>query len=77
LKSDVAKDLCRVLIRKKKPVSLSKISREIAVHHSSVQHHIKKLLDLEIILLIKEKKRSYYGVNPKQIHWLKDHLEIA
>ncbi|WP_455140143.1 hypothetical protein [Candidatus Hodarchaeum mangrovi] len=77
LKSDVAKDLCRLLIRKKKPVSLSKISREISVHHSSVQHHIKKLLDLEVILLIKEKKRSYYGVNPKQIRWLKDHLEIA
>lgn len=77
LKSDVAKDLCRVLIRKKKPLSLSKISREISVHHSSVQHHIKKLLDLEVILLIKEKKRSYYGVNPKQIPWLKDHLEIS
>jgi len=77
LKSDVAKELCRVLIRKKKPLSLSKISQEIDVHHSSIQHHIKRLGELGIIITLKEKKRSKYIVGPQRLSWLKDHLEVA
>ncbi len=77
LKSDVAKGLCRLLIKQKKPVSLSKISQEIEVHHSSVQHHVKKLSELGVILILKEKKRSQYIISPKQIIWLKTHLEVA
>ncbi|MHA1228588.1 MAG: hypothetical protein ACTSPV_17815 [Candidatus Hodarchaeales archaeon] len=77
LKSDVAKELCRVLMRNKKPMPLSKISQEVDVHHSSVQHHIKKLLDLKLILVIKEKKRALYTINPSQRSWLKEHLEVA
>ncbi|MFX1285176.1 MAG: helix-turn-helix domain-containing protein [Promethearchaeota archaeon] len=77
LKSDVAKELCRVLIRKGKPLPLSKISQEIDVHHSSVQHHIKKLVELGIIITLKEKKRSKYIIGPKRLTWLKSHLEAA
>ncbi len=77
LKSDVAKELCRVLIRKGKPLPLSKISQEIDVHHSSVQHHIKKLVELGIIITLKEKKRSKYIIGPKRLTWLKSHLEVA
>jgi len=77
LKSDVAKELCRVLLRKKRPIPLSKISQEVDVHHSSVQHHIKKLLDLKLILAIKEKKRALYTINPSQRSWLKEHLEVS
>ncbi|UCG03521.1 MAG: HTH domain-containing protein, partial [Candidatus Heimdallarchaeota archaeon] len=77
LKSDVAKELCRVLIRKGKPLSLSKISQEIDVHHSSIQHHIKRLEELGIIISLKEKKRSKYIVGPKRLSWLKSHLEVA
>ena len=77
LKSDVAKELCRVLIRKKTPLSLSKISQEIDVHHSSVQHHIKRLGELGIIITLKEKKRSKYIIGPQRLAWLKDHLEVA
>lgn len=77
LKSDVAKELCRMLISKGKPLTLSKISQEINVHHSSVQHHIKKLSELGIIIPLKEKKRSKYIIGPKQLSWLKNHLEVA
>ena len=77
LKSDVAKELCRVLIRKMKPLPLSKISSEIDVHHSSVQHHIKKLSDLGVILILKEKKRSAYIINPSQTESLTRLLEVA
>ncbi len=77
LKSDVAKELCRVLIRKGKPLSLSKISQEIDVHHSSIQHHIKRLEELGIIITLREKKRSKYVVGPKRLSWLKNHLEVA
>jgi predicted transcriptional regulator len=77
LKSEVAKGLCRLLIKQKNPVSLSKISQEIEVHHSSVQHHVKKLSELGVILILKEKKRSQYIISPKQITWLKSHLEVA
>ncbi|MFW9906903.1 MAG: hypothetical protein ACFFFH_21540 [Candidatus Thorarchaeota archaeon] len=76
LKSDVAKELCRVLIRKGKPLSLSKISQEIDVHHSSIQHHIKRLGELGIIITVMEKRRSKYVVAPKRLHWLKDNLEV-
>ncbi|MFX0084818.1 MAG: hypothetical protein ACFFAU_04020 [Candidatus Hodarchaeota archaeon] len=77
LKSEVAKDLCRVLIAQKRPIPLSKISQAIDVHHSSVQHHIKRLAELGVIIIIKEKKRSQYSISPKQKPWLKDHLEVA
>ncbi|MFX0173028.1 MAG: hypothetical protein ACFE9L_14040 [Candidatus Hodarchaeota archaeon] len=77
LKSNVAKDLCRVLIKINKPISLSKISQEIDVHHSSVQHHIKKLAELGVILIIKDKRRSMYTIAPKRTSWLKDMLEVA
>jgi predicted transcriptional regulator len=77
LKSDVAKELCRVLIRKRKPLSLSKISQEIDVHHSSIQHHIKRLEELGIIIILREKKRSKYTIGPKRLSWLKSHLEVA
>ena len=77
LKIYVAKGLCRLLIKQKKPVSLSKISQEIEVHHSSVQHHVKKLSELGVIIILKEKKRSQYIISPKQIIWLKSHLEVA
>lgn len=77
LKSDVAKELCRVLIRKRKPLSLSKISQEIDVHHSSVQHHIKRLTELGIIISLQEKKRSRYVIGPKRLSWIKSHLEGA
>ncbi|UCE12358.1 MAG: HTH domain-containing protein [Candidatus Heimdallarchaeota archaeon] len=77
LKSDVAKELCRMLISRGKPLPLSKISQEINVHHSSIQHHIKKLSELGIIIPIKEKKRSMYIIGPKQLSWLKNHLEVA
>ena len=77
LKSDVAKELCRVLLRKIKPLSLSKISTEIEVHHSSIQHHIKRLSDLGIIMIIKEKKRSSYIVNPHKVESLSKILEVA
>ncbi|MFX0209257.1 MAG: helix-turn-helix domain-containing protein [Candidatus Hodarchaeota archaeon] len=77
LKSNVAKELCRVLIKRNKPVTLSKISQEIDVHHSSVQHHIKKLAELGIILIIKEKRRAMYTIAPKRTLWLKDMLEVA
>jgi predicted transcriptional regulator len=75
LKSNVAKDLCRVLIKKRKPLSLSRISNEINVHHSSVQHHIKKLTELGIILTIREKKRASYLISPQKISSLDDLLE--
>ncbi len=77
LKSEVAKDLCRVLLTQKRPIPLSKISQAIDVHHSSVQHHIKKLAELGVILILKEKKRSQYSISPKRKPWLKDHLEVA
>jgi predicted transcriptional regulator len=77
LKSNVAKELCRLLIRNKKPLSLTKISQEIDVHHSSVQHHIKKLSDLGIIVVLQEKKRSSYAIASKRASWLKDMLEVA
>ena len=77
LKSDVAKELCRVLLRKVKPLSLSKISAEIDVHHSSIQHHIKRLSDLGVIMIIKEKKRSSYMVNPNKVESLSKIMEIA
>ncbi|MHA2246514.1 MAG: helix-turn-helix domain-containing protein [Candidatus Hodarchaeales archaeon] len=77
LKSEVAKELCRVLIRKQKPLSLSKISQEVDVHHSSAQHHIKKLVELGIIITLREKKRSKYIIGPKRLTWLKNHLEVA
>ncbi|MHA2317432.1 MAG: hypothetical protein ACXAC6_06745 [Candidatus Hodarchaeales archaeon] len=77
LKSDVAKELCRVLLRKIKPLSLSKISSEIDVHHSSIQHHIKRLSDLSVILILKEKKRSSYIVNPNKVESLSKILEVA
>ncbi|MFX0049804.1 MAG: hypothetical protein ACFE8U_00800 [Candidatus Hermodarchaeota archaeon] len=77
LKSDVAKDLCRVLIKRNKPIPLSKISQEIEVHHSSVQHHIKKLAELGVILIIKDKNRAMYTIAPKRTLWLKDMLEVA
>jgi predicted transcriptional regulator len=77
LKSNVAKELCRVLIRNKKPLSLSRISQEIDVHHSSVQHHIKKLSDLGIIVILQEKKRSSYAIASKRASWLKVMLEVA
>jgi predicted transcriptional regulator len=77
LKSDVAKELCRVLIRNRKPLSLAKISQAIDVHHSSIQHHIKRLEELGIIITLKEKKRSKYTVGPKRLTWLKSHLEVA
>ncbi|MFX0122867.1 MAG: hypothetical protein ACFFAE_04460 [Candidatus Hodarchaeota archaeon] len=77
LRSDVAKELCRVLIRKGKPLSLSKISQEIDVHHSSIQHHIKRLGELGIIITLTEKKRSKYVIGPKRLSWLKNHLEVA
>jgi predicted transcriptional regulator len=75
LKSNVAKDLCRVLIKKRKPLSLSQISNLINAHHSSVQHHIKKLIELGIILTIKEKKRASYLMSPQKIALLDDLLE--
>ena len=77
LKSEVAKELCRLLLKESKPLSLSKISQEIDVHHSSVQHHIKKLGELGIIIVVKERKRSEYIVGPKHLEWLRDHLEVA
>lgn len=77
LKSDVAKGLCRLLIKQRKPVSLSKISQEIEVHHSSAQHHIKRLAELGVILILKEKKRSQYIISPKKIPSLKNLLEVA
>jgi predicted transcriptional regulator len=77
LKSDVAKELCRVLLRKIKPLSLSKISSEIDVHHSSIQHHIKRLSDLSVIIILKEKKRSSYIVNPNKVESLSKILEVA
>ncbi|MHA1206991.1 MAG: hypothetical protein ACTSSO_05430, partial [Candidatus Hodarchaeales archaeon] len=77
LKSDVAKELCRVLLRKVKPLSLSKISAEINVHHSSIQHHIKRLSDLGVIMIIKEKKRSSYMINPNKVESLSKIMEIA
>jgi predicted transcriptional regulator len=75
LKSEVAKELCKVLLRNKNPLSLSKISSKINVHHSSVQHHIKRLSDLGIIMIIKEKKRSTYIINPNRIESLEKVLE--
>jgi predicted transcriptional regulator len=77
LKSEVAKDLCRLLIIQKRPIALSKISQTIDVHHSSVQHHIKKLAELGVIIILKEKKRSQYSISPKRKSWLEDHLEVA
>jgi predicted transcriptional regulator len=77
LESTVAKELCRVLIKRNKPIALSKISQEIEVHHSSVQHHIKKLAELGIILIIKDKRRAMYTIVPKRVLWLKDMLEVA
>ncbi len=77
LKSEVAKELCRVLIKKKKPLTLSKISQEIDVHHSSVQHHIKRLGELGIIIPLQERKRTKYVIGPKQLPWLRTHLEVA
>jgi len=77
LKSEVAKDLCRVLIMQRRPVSLSKISKKIEVHHSSVQHHIKKLADIGLIIILKEKKRSQYIISPKRKTVVKEYLEVA
>ncbi|NHJ00638.1 MAG: HTH domain-containing protein [Candidatus Heimdallarchaeota archaeon] len=77
LKSDVAKELCRLLLREPKPLSLSKISQEIDVHHSSVQHHIKKLGELGIIITVKDRKRYEYMVGPKHLNWLRNYLEAA
>ena len=77
LKSEVAKELCRVLIKKKKPLTLSKISQEIDVHHSSVQHHIKRLGELGIIVPLQERKRTKYIIGPKRLPWLRTHLEVA
>ncbi|MHA2174514.1 MAG: hypothetical protein ACXAB2_06460 [Candidatus Hodarchaeales archaeon] len=76
LKSDVAKDLCRVLMKKMKPISLSRISSEIEVHHSSVQHHIKKLSDIGVIVVLKEKKRSSYIINPNRVESLTKLLKV-
>ncbi len=75
LKSEVAKELCKVLLQNSNPLSLSKISSEINVHHSSVQHHIKRLSDLGIIMIIKEKKRSSYIINPNRVESLDKVLE--
>ncbi len=77
LKSEVAKDLCKVLLRNKNPLSLSKISSNINVHHSSVQHHIKRLSDLGVIMIIKEKKRSTYIINPNRVESLEKVMEVA
>jgi predicted transcriptional regulator len=77
LKSEVAKELCRLLIKNGKPLSLSKISQEINVHHSSVQHHIKKLGELGVIIALKEKKRSKYVIGPHRLLWLQNHLEVT
>jgi len=77
LKSDVAKELCRILLRRTKSLSLSKISSEINVHHSSIQHHIKRLSDLGVIMIIKEKKRSSYIINPNKVESLSKILEVA
>ncbi|MHA2155691.1 MAG: HTH domain-containing protein [Candidatus Hodarchaeales archaeon] len=76
LKSDVAKELCKVLLQNKSPLSLSKISSEINVHHSSIQHHVKRLSDLGIIMIIKEKKRSSYIINPNRVESLDKVLEV-
>ena len=76
LKSDVAKNVCRVLMKKMKPISLSRISTEIEVHHSSVQHHIKRLSDLGVIMILKEKKRSTYIINPNRVESLSKLLEV-
>ena len=73
----MAKELCKVLLQNKKPLSLSKISGKINVHHSSVQHHIKRLSDLGIIVIIKEKKRSTYIINPSRLESLEKVLEVA
>jgi predicted transcriptional regulator len=77
LKSDVAKKLCKVLLQNKTPLSLSKISSEINVHHSSIQHHIKRLSDLGIIMILKEKKRSSYILNPNRSKSLDKVLEVS
>jgi len=77
LKSDVAKSLCKVLLKNKSPLSLSKISSKINVHHSSVQHHIKRLSDLGVIMIIKEKKRSSYIINPNRVESLDKVLEVV
>ena len=77
LKSEVAKELCKVLLQNKSQLSLSKISSEINVHHSSVQHHIKRLSDLGIIMIIKEKKRSAYIINPNRVESLYKVLEVS
>jgi predicted transcriptional regulator len=76
LKSEVAKELCKLLLQNTTPLSLSKISSEINVHHSSVQHHIKRLSDLGIIMIIKEKKRSTYIINPNREESLDKVLEV-
>ncbi len=77
LKSEVAKELCKVLLQNRSPLSLSKISSEIKVHHSSVQHHIKRLSDLGIIMILKEKKRSSYIINPTRVESLDQVLEVS
>lgn len=77
LKSEVAKALCRVLIMQRRPVSLSKLSQKIDVHHSSAQHHIKKLADIGLIIILKEKKRSQYIISPKRKTVVKEYLEVA
>jgi predicted transcriptional regulator len=77
LKSDVAKELCRVLIRNRKPLSLANISQEIDVHHSSVQHHIKRLVELGLIITLQDKKRLRYIIGSKRFLWLKSHLEVS
>jgi DNA-binding transcriptional ArsR family regulator len=77
LKSNLSKELCRTLIGKRKPLSLSQLSHEIKAHHSSVQHHIRKLAELGVIVIIKNQKRSSYAVGPKHLEWLKSHLEVS
>ncbi|MFW9856621.1 MAG: hypothetical protein ACFFFG_16335 [Candidatus Thorarchaeota archaeon] len=77
LKSNLSRELCRTLMDKRKPMSLSQLSNEINAHHSSVQHHIKKLSELGVIIIIKDQKRSSYTIGSKHLTWLKDYLEVS
>ncbi|MFW9778971.1 MAG: helix-turn-helix domain-containing protein [Candidatus Heimdallarchaeota archaeon] len=77
LKSNLSRELCRALMEKRKPMSLSQLSNEINAHHSSVQHHIRKLSELGVIIIIKDQKRFSYAIGSKHLTWLKDYLEVS
>ncbi len=74
-KSESAKKLCNILLRSKKPLRLTELSKAINTHHETLRYHLKKMTELGIVAIINENGKSYYYIPKKRQNQIKSILE--